>query len=103
MGYQIVGIDMELTERVKQEVAEKIGKLDKFLTGIPEETILIRVALSKNQRNHRWTDALVDLAMPGDQMLARGEASTPEHAVHLAVIELERQLNEHKQRAKPYV
>ncbi len=103
MGYQIVGVDMELTEHVKQEIAEKIGKLDKFLTDAPEETILIRVALSKDQRNHRWTDALVDLALPGDRLLARGKASTPVHAVHLAVLELERQLNEHKQRARPYI
>lgn len=103
MGYQIVGIDMELTEQVKQQVAEKIGKLDKFLTAIPEDTILIRVALSHDQRNRRWTDALVDLAMPGDELMARGTASTPEHAVHLAVLELERQLNELKQREKPYI
>jgi len=103
MGYQIVGIDMELTEQVKRQVAEKVGKLDKFLTHIPEEAVFIRVALSHDQRNPRWTDALVDLALPGNQMVARGEASTPEHAVHLAVLELERQLNELKQRERPYI
>ncbi len=103
MGYQIVGINMELTEQVKEQVAEKVGKLDKFLTGIPEENIFIRVALNRNQRNPRWTDALVDLDMPGDRLMARGKASSPEHAVHLAVIDLERQLDEHKQRSKPYV
>lgn len=103
MAYQIVGIDMELSEQVKQQILKKIGKLDKFLTAIPEDTIFIRVALSKNQRNQRWTDALVDLALPGDKLLARGTASTPEHAVHLAVLELERQLNEHKQRERPFI
>lgn len=103
MGYQIVGIDMELTDHVKQEITEKIGKLDKFLTHYPEETIFIRVALSKDQRNQRWIDALVDLALPGDELMARGQASTPEHAVHLAVLELERRLNDNKQRERPYI
>ncbi len=103
MGYQIVGIDMELTEQVKREVAEKIGKLDKFLTAIPEEAIFLRVALSPDQRNRRWVDAVVDLSLPGDQLVARAEASTAEHAVHLAVLELERQLSDLKQRERPYI
>lgn len=103
MGYQIVGIDMELTEQVKQQVAEKVGKLDKFLTAIPEEAVFIRVALSQDQRERDWTDALVDLAVPGRELVAHGEASTPEHAVHLAVLELERQLNDLKQRERPYI
>lgn len=103
MGYQIVGIGMDLTEQVKEQVAEKVGKLDKFLTDVPEDTILIRVALNQNQRNRSWTDALVDLDMPGDKLIARGQASSPEHAVHLAVLELERQLNELKQRERPYI
>ena len=103
MGYQIVGIDIELTEQVKQEIAGKVGKLDKFLTAYPEDTIFIRVALNQDQRNSRWVDALVDLALPGDKLMARGKASTPVHAVHLAVRDLERQLNEYKQRERPYI
>ncbi len=103
MGYQLVGIDMELPEKTKQEIAEKVGKLDKFLTAFQEDTIFIRVALNRNQRNPHWTDALVDLALPGDTLMARGKASTPVHAVHLAVIDLERQLNEYKQRTRPYI
>jgi ribosomal subunit interface protein len=103
MAYQIVGIDMEITDQVEQEILGKIGKLDKFLTQYPEDTIFMRIALNKDQRNHRWTDALVDLALPGDSLMARGKASSPEHAVHLAVLELERQLNEHKQRERPYI
>lgn len=103
MGYQIVGIDMELTEKTKQEIAGKVGKLDKFLTAYQEDTIYIRVALNRDQRNPNWTDALVDLALPGDKLMARGKASTPTHAVHLAVRDLERQLNEYKQRTRPYI
>jgi ribosomal subunit interface protein len=104
LAYQIVGIDIELTPQVKEEVADKIGKLDKYLTGFDDDTFFIRVALNKNQRNRRWTDALVDLVLPGDlRLLARGKASTPVHAVHLAVIDLERQLKEYKERSKPYM
>jgi len=102
MGYQIVGIDMELTEETKETILNKIGKLDKFLTNLPDDTFFIRVALNKDQRNPRWTDAVVDLALPMDKLMGRGKASSPEHAVHLAVIDVERQLNEHKGRHRPW-
>jgi len=103
LGYQIVGIDMDLTEEVKRQVTEKVGKLDKFLTAIPEEAIFLRVSLRHDQRERAWVDAVVDLAVPGRELVASGEAATPEHAVHLAVLELERQLNELKQRERPYI
>ena len=103
MAYQIVGIDFELTEQTKQEILAKIGKLDKFLTHLPDDTFYIRVALNRNQRNPHWTDALVDLALPSNKLMGRGKASTPVHAVHLAVRDLERQLDEYKQRRRPYI
>ncbi len=102
MAYQIVGIDMEVPEETQAQILEHIGKLDKFLTDLPDDTFYIRVALNHNQRNPKWTDALVDVALPHAKLLARGKASTAEHAVHLAVIDMERQLREYKERLKPF-
>ena len=102
MAYQIVGIDMEVPDDVQSQILEHIGKLDEFLTDLQDDTFFIRVALNRNQRNPRWTDALVDLALPHAKLLARGKASSPEHAVHLAVIDMERQLREYKERRKPF-
>jgi ribosomal subunit interface protein len=103
MAYQIVGTDLELTDQIRQEILVKIGKLDKFLTHLDDDTFYIRVALNKDQRNPQWADALVDLALPGNKLMGRGKASTPVHAVHLAVRDLERQLDEYKQRRRPYM
>jgi len=104
MTYQIVSVDREaeMTPQVEQEILGKIGKLDKFLARVPEENYFLRIRLSPNAPNPRWTDALLDLNVEGDVLIGTGSADTPVHAVHLATIELERQLEERKQRLKPY-
>lgn len=103
MGYEIMSLDIELTDETKQEILNKIGKLDKFLTHQPEENVFIRIRLSQNQQNPHWTDALVDLSLPDKVLVGSESASTPVHAVHLAVINLERQLEEYKRRTRPYI
>lgn len=102
MAHQIVSRDVEVTDQVERDILEKVGKIDKFLTRFPDDTFFLRISLSRNQTNPDWTDALIDLALPGDVFIGQGSASTTEHAVHLATIHLERQLEEHKERVYPY-
>lgn len=103
MTHQIVNMDdVEVTDELERDILAKIGKLDKFLTHLDDDSFFIRIQLSRHQRNRRWTDARVHLTLPHDLLVGEGEASTPVHAVHLAVLELERQLNEYKQRQQPY-
>ena len=104
MTYQIVSVnrDVEVTPQVEQEILSKIGKLDKFLTRVPEANYFLRIRLSQNQPNPQWIDALLDLSVEGDVLIGTGSANTAAHAVHLATIELERQLQERKQRERPY-
>lgn len=103
MAYQIVSRGVELTDDVERHVLDKIGKIDKFLTDLPDDGFLLRIALSRNQANPHWADALLDLDLPPDTLWARGSASSPVHAVHLAVIDLERQLEERKEKLRPYI
>ncbi len=103
MAYELVTKGVELTDQARQQILGKIGKLDKFLTDLPDNAFFLRISLSRNQRNPHWTDALLDLSLPGNVLIGSETASTPTHAVHLAVINLERQLEERKERAKPYM
>ncbi len=105
MTTQIYDLGVELSDHDRQQILGKLGKLDKFLTHVPEEDVLLRVRLSPNQQNPRWTDALVDLDVFQQLegvLVGSGSASSPVHAVHLAVIHVERQLEERKERIKPY-
>ncbi len=102
MGYELVSLDVDLSAETRREIEAKVGKLDKYLARVPEENFFLRVRLSKNQKNPRWTDALVDLALGDHVLIGSDSASTPAHAVHLAVIHLETQLEERKGRAMPY-
>ncbi len=103
MTYQIVSQDVEVTDQVEQDILSKVGKLDKFLTRVPEANLFLRISLSRDQGNPHWTDALVDLSVEGDVMIGRGRSDSSVHAVHLAVIDVERQLEERKRRSKPYI
>ena len=103
MAFELISRDVGLSDRVRQEILAKIGKLDKFLTDLPDNAFFLRVVLSRNQKNPHWTDALLDLALPGNVLIGSESASTPAHAVHLAVINLERQLDQRKERLKPYI
>lgn len=103
MTYQIVRMhdDVVVTDQIESDILTQIGKLDKFLTAFDDDTFFIRIQLDRAQRNPRWTDAQVRLTLPHDLLLGRGVASTPEHAVHLAVRELEGQLADYKQLTHP--
>jgi ribosomal subunit interface protein len=103
MTTEIVALDLELTPQTKQVISQKIGKLDKFLTHLPDGEVFVRVALNTDQTNRNWVVAalFVDIA-GGPQIQTRGSASSPEHAVHLATINMERQLAEQKERMEPY-
>jgi ribosomal subunit interface protein len=102
MAYQIVNMDdIEVTSQIERNILEKIGKLDKYLTHLDDDTFFTRIQLSRDQRNPRWTHAQVHLTLPNGLLLGRGESRSPVHAVHLAVLELERQLEEYKQRQHP--
>lgn len=103
MAYQIVTMhdDVVVTDQVESDILSKIGKLDKFLTALDDDTFFIRIQLDRDQRNPRWTDAQVRLTLPQDILIGHGQASTPTHAVHLAVREIERQLADYKQLTHP--
>lgn len=103
MSYEIVAHDVELDDQVRQQILTKVGKLDKYLTDQPENTYFLRIRLSHNAQNPRWTDALLDLSLPDNVLIGSDSANNPVHAVHLAVIHLERQLAERKERLRPYI
>lgn len=103
MAYQIVSMDeaVVVTEEVESDILDQIGKLDKFLTDLDDDTYFVRVQLDGNQRNPGWVDAQVRLTLPKDMLVGRGAASTAGHAVHLAVLVVERQLRDYKQLTHP--
>jgi len=103
MTYEIVADGVDLSDEVRQQILAKVGKLDKFLTNVPENVYFLRIRLSPNAQNPHWTDALLDLSLPEDVLIGSDSANNPVHAVHLAVIHLERQLEERKERLRPYI
>ena len=46
---------------------------------------------------------MIDLSVEGDVIIGRGRSDSSVHAVHLAVIDVERQLEERKRRNRPYI
>jgi ribosomal subunit interface protein len=101
--YQIVSMSeaVEVTAEVERDILDKIGKLDKFLTRLDDDTFFIRIQLDRDQRNPHWVDAQVRLTLPQDMLIGHAAASTAAHAVHLAVRELEAQLRDYKQLTHP--
>ena len=103
MGYEIMAHNVDLTDQTRAQILTKVGKIDKYLTDVPEENVFLRIRLSPNAQNPRWVDALIDLDLPDSVLIGSDSANNAVHAVHLAVISLERQLTERKERSKPYV
>ncbi|MGQ9683033.1 MAG: ribosome hibernation-promoting factor, HPF/YfiA family [Anaerolineae bacterium] len=103
MGYEIMSHGVDLTDQTRAQILTKVGKIDKYLTDVPEANYFLRIRLNRNTQNPRWVDALLDLSLPDAVLIGSDSANNPVHAVHLAVIHLERQLTERKERAKPYV
>ncbi|MDX9870892.1 MAG: ribosome-associated translation inhibitor RaiA [Clostridia bacterium] len=91
MKFQIRGKNIQLSEALKEYVAKRLGKLDKFFEGDPEAV----VTLSVERDRHR-----VEVTMPINGFILRGEEENSDMYVAIDLVEekLEKQVSKYRTR-----
>ncbi|HAG11726.1 MAG TPA: ribosome-associated translation inhibitor RaiA [Desulfotomaculum sp.] len=91
MNIQVRGRNVEVTEALKDYIAKRVGKVEKYLDNIREA----QVTLAVERGFHR-----VEVTIPVNGIILRGEESTPDMyaSVDLVVEKLEKQVQKHKGR-----
>jgi len=91
VNIQVRGRNVEVTEALKDYIAKRVGKVEKYLDNIREA----QVTLAVERGFHR-----VEVTIPVNGIILRGEESTPDMyaSVDLVVEKLEKQVQKHKGR-----
>ncbi|KUK82500.1 MAG: Ribosome-associated protein Y [Pelotomaculum thermopropionicum] len=89
MQVQVRGRNIEVTDALKDYVAKRLGKLDKYMENLGDA----QVALTVVRGFHR-----VEVTIPIDGMILRGEESTGDMyaSIDLVVDKLEKQIEKYK-------
>lgn len=91
MNIQVRGRNVEVTDALKDYVAKRVSKVEKYLDNIREA----QVTLAVERGFHR-----VEVTIPVNGMILRGEESTPDMyaSVDMVVEKLEKQVQKYKGR-----
>lgn len=91
MKFQIRGKNIQLSEALKEYVAKRLGKLDKFIDGNPEAVVTLSVIKDR----HR-----VEVTMPINGYILRGEEESNDMyaAIDLVEEKLEKQVSKYRTR-----
>ncbi|MCL6560489.1 MAG: ribosome-associated translation inhibitor RaiA [Firmicutes bacterium] len=89
MNVQVRGRNIELTDALKDYVAKRVGKLDKYLDNLSDA----QVTLAVEKDSHR-----IEVTIPINGMILRGEESTGDmySSTDLVVEKLEKQIEKYK-------
>jgi len=94
MPFQITSSNFDILPKLKNLLLEKLRKIDKFTSDVPEELRDIRLVFNKGPRfGYR---AKLELSMPAATLVARAAGFSAEGAIDEAVEEIIRQINKLK-------
>lgn len=99
MKILIQATDLELTEPLKFYIEEKIGGLDKFLSGFDSETIQAEVEVARLTRHHRHGNVYhvdVNLSFQGVLIRAEEDNEDARAAIDAVKDKLQREIRKHK-------
>lgn len=89
MNVLVRGRNVDVTNALKEYVDKRVGKLDKFLDGVDEVTVVLVVEGDSHK---------VEVTMPVNGMILRGEEATGDMyaSIDLVVEKLEKQIEKYK-------
>jgi putative sigma-54 modulation protein len=101
MQIDILSSGLLLTDAIKSYVGEKIGRLEHFLKRVPQDSILVRVEVSKTTQHHekgKVFRAEARITLPGKDLYAHTVEEDLYAAIDIMCDELKRQILDFKDR-----
>ncbi|WP_123042209.1 ribosome hibernation-promoting factor, HPF/YfiA family [Cohnella candidum] len=91
MKYNIRGQRMEVTEALRDYVAKKLGRLERYFEAAPQSDVQVTMAVTKGQHAIEVT-----IPLPGVMLRAEEKRDDMYASVDFVVDKLERQIRKHK-------
>ncbi|MFV0558426.1 MAG: ribosome hibernation-promoting factor, HPF/YfiA family [Enterococcus sp.] len=90
--YNVRGENIEVTEAIREYVAKKVGKLERYFTDVPEANAHV------NLKVYTEKTAKVEVTIPLPYLVLRAEETSPDlyASIDLVVDKLERQIRKFK-------
>lgn len=91
MKYNIRGQRMEVTEALRDYVAKKLGRLERYFEATPESDVQVTLSITKGQHAIEVT-----IPLPGVILRAEEKSDDMYASIDFVVDKLERQIRKHK-------
>lgn len=91
MKYNIRGQRMEVTDALREYVAKKLGRLERYFEATPESDVQVTLSVTKGQHTVEVT-----IPLPGVVLRAEEKRDDMYASIDFVVDKLERQIRKHK-------